>query len=248
MRVTNMQIDETNLDALVDQYAEKHPRDVLQLAFESFDRVAIGFSGAEDVVLIDMAVRLGKAPSVFCLDTGRLHPETYQFIEKVRAHYDLDLELLFPDAQRVESLVQLKGLYSFRVDGHQECCRIRKVGPLGRKLRTLNAWITGQRRDQSPDTRSSIGTIEFDHGTSTPDGSLFKFNPLANWTSSQVWDYIRGYDVPYNPLHDRGFKSVGCEPCTRAVLPNQHEREGRWWWEASEKKECGLHGASSSAG
>jgi phosphoadenosine phosphosulfate reductase len=134
-----------------------------------------------------------------------------------------------------------KGLFSFYEDGHHECCSIRKVEPLKRKLAQVDAWMTGQRRDQSLDTRQNIPEIQRDTTFSTPEHPLIKFNPLLNWTSAQVWDYIEAYQVPYNELHQKGFISIGCEPCTRAVLPNQHERTGRWWWESSAKKECGLH-------
>jgi phosphoadenosine phosphosulfate reductase len=141
----------------------------------------------------------------------------------------------------VETLVREKGLFSFYKDDHKECCGVRKISPLRRKLATLDAWITGQRRDQSPNTRAEIPVIQDDKAFARPGGSLTKFNPLANWTSQQVWNHIRSNGVPYNELHDRGFISIGCEPCTRPVGPGQHEREGRWWWEEATKKECGLH-------
>ena len=132
-------------------------------------------------------------------------------------------------------------MYSFYKDGHKECCGIRKVVPLRRKLSTLDAWITGQRKDQSPGTRVAVPVVENDSAFSTSENKLIKFNPLSNWTSAQVWEYIRGNDVPFNSLHEQGFISIGCEPCTRPILPNQHEREGRWWWEDATQKECGLH-------
>ena len=138
-------------------------------------------------------------------------------------------------------MVNEKGLFSFFKDGHQECCGIRKVQPLRKKLATLDGWITGQRKDQSPGTRTEIPVVQADVGFSGPDKQLIKYNPLANWSSADVWSYIRMMEIPYNPLHERGFVSIGCEPCTRPVLPNQHEREGRWWWEEATQKECGLH-------
>jgi phosphoadenosine phosphosulfate reductase len=150
---------------------------------------------------------------------------------------------LSPEAASVQALVRQKGLFSFYEDGHEECCGVRKVEPLRRKLATLRAWATGQRRDQSPATRGAIAVIERDPtfpGLSGP-GSLVKLNPLARWTSAQTWDFIREAGIPYNPLHERGFISIGCEPCTRAILPGEHERAGRWWWEDSTKRECGLH-------
>jgi phosphoadenosine phosphosulfate reductase len=146
-----------------------------------------------------------------------------------------------PNTASLEAFVKEKGLYSFLEDGHKECCGIRKVEPLKRKLATLDAWISGQRKDQSPSTRSSVPVVEIDHGNSNNQRKLIKFNPLANWTSKEVWDYIRMSEVPFNALHEKGFTSIGCEPCTRPVLPNQHEREGRWWWEEATQKECGLH-------
>lgn len=229
------------IDALASEYQHKSPQDILALALSQQGEVAISFSGAEDVVLIDMASQLGRPFRVFSLDTGRLHAQTYQFIEMVRKHYKIDIEVCFPEAESVQQLVQHKGLFSFFEDGHQECCGIRKVQPLRKKLATLDAWITGQRKDQSPGTRDDITILEFDPAFSGPGKQLIKFNPLANWSSAEVWSYIRMMEVPYNPLHEQGFSSIGCEPCTRAVLPNQHEREGRWWWEEATHKECGLH-------
>jgi phosphoadenosine phosphosulfate reductase len=223
-------------------YAGKSPQDVLKFAFDHFgDDLWISFSGAEDVVLVDMAYKLNKNVKVFTLDTGRLHPETYRFIEQVREHYGIPIEILTPEREQLEAMVKEKGLFSFYRDGHGECCGIRKIAPLRRKLTTVRAWATGQRRDQSPGTRSQVATVEIDSAFSTPDNTLYKFNPLAQMTSEEVWAYIRMLELPYNSLHERGFVSIGCEPCTRPVLPNQHEREGRWWWEEATQKECGLH-------
>lgn len=222
----------------------KNPRKILKAALESFDNIAISFSGAEDVVLIDMALNIRKNIQIFSLDTGRLHPETYQFIEKVRQHYQIEIEILTPDRALLDPFVKEKGLFSFYEEGHQQCCGIRKVDSLKRKLSTLDAWITGQRKDQSLDTRQDIPEVQVDTAFSTNDKQLIKFNPLLNWSSGQVWGHIEAYQVPYNDLHKQGFISIGCEPCTRAVLPNQHERAGRWWWEEATKKECGLHVAN----
>jgi phosphoadenosine phosphosulfate reductase len=230
-----------NIEQLQTELAHKNPRFILKEALSLFDNIAISFSGAEDVALIDMAVSIRKDIQVFTLDTGRLHPETYRFIEKVRKHYQIDIELLTPDRDVLDSFVKRKGLFSFYEDGHKECCGIRKVEPLKRKLAHLDAWITGQRRDQSLDTRQDIPELQIDSVFSTPGHQLVKFNPLLNWNSAQVWDYIEANQVPYNDLHNKGFTSIGCEPCTRPILPNQHERAGRWWWEESTKKECGLH-------
>ncbi|WP_298146224.1 phosphoadenylyl-sulfate reductase [uncultured Acinetobacter sp.] len=229
------------VDALAAEYAEKSPLEIMALALSQQGDIAISFSGAEDVVLIDLAANLGKPFRVFSLDTGRLHPETYQFIDTVRQHYKIDIEICFPESEAVQQLVSQKGMFSFFNDGHQECCGVRKVAPLRKKLATLDGWITGQRKDQSPGTRNDIPVVQADVGFSGIGKQLIKYNPLANWSSSDVWNYIRLMEIPYNPLHARGFTSIGCEPCTRAVLPNQHEREGRWWWEEATHKECGLH-------
>ncbi|MFC3151221.1 phosphoadenylyl-sulfate reductase [Litoribrevibacter euphylliae] len=236
-------MSELNVQQLALEYDNASPRKILELALENIDNIAVSFSGAEDVVLIDIARKVRKDIRVFSLDTGRLHPETYEFIDRVRKHYGIDIEIMTPDSELLQPFVQEKGLFSFFEDGHNECCGIRKIEPLKRKLATLDGWITGQRKDQSP-TRSDVPVIQHDHTFSGPGKNLIKFNPLSNWTSEQVWDYIHMFDVPYNKLHEQGFTSIGCQPCTRPVLPNQHEREGRWWWEEATHKECGLHAAN----
>jgi phosphoadenosine phosphosulfate reductase len=217
------------------------PERTVRWALERFGReVAIAFSGAEDVALIDVAVKSGLPFSVFTLDTGRLHPETYRFIDKVRSHYGIAIDVMFPDAPQVQGLVEKKGLFSFYQDGHGECCGIRKIEPLRRALAKQRAWITGQRRDQSP-TRTDVPVIQLDTAHPGLSGPLVKLNPLAGWSLQKVWSYIRANEVPYNELHDQGFVSIGCEPCTRVPRPGEHERAGRWWWEEATKRECGLH-------
>lgn len=230
-----------DITALESEYSQKSPQDILAFALKQFDNITISFSGAEDVVLIDMASKIKKDIQVFSIDTGRLHPETYQFIDRIRKQYRIKIDVISPNSAEVEALVKEKGLFSFYQDGHKECCAIRKVKPLRRKLATVDAWITGQRKDQNPATRNSVPVVQVDTAFSTDERQLIKFNPLANWTSAQVWEYIRKNEVPYNKLHNKGFISIGCEPCTRAVLPNQHERLGRWWWEEAADKECGFH-------
>jgi phosphoadenosine phosphosulfate reductase len=217
------------------------PERTVRWALERFGGdAAIAFSGAEDVALIDIAVKSGLPFSVFTLDTGRLHPETYRFLDKVRSHYGVSVELMSPQAEPLEHFVAKKGLFSFYQDGHGECCGIRKLEPLRRALGKRRAWITGQRRDQSP-TRSDVAVIQLDTHTGIGGLPLVKLNPLANWSLQKVWSYLRANEVPYNALHEQGFVSIGCEPCTRVPRPGEHERAGRWWWEEATKRECGLH-------
>jgi phosphoadenosine phosphosulfate reductase len=235
-------VSATELEAFASELVRVHPVDIIKRALEDYaPEIAISFSGAEDVALIDMASRLGHPFRVITLDTGRLHPETYRFIDRVRERYAVDIEVFFPRPEAVQQLVRSKGLFSFYEDGHQECCSIRKVEPLGRALDGARAYITGQRQDQSPATRGQVPIVQLDEAFATPGAQLVKFNPLSEWTSAQVWQYIREHDIPYNELHDRGFRSIGCEPCTRPTSPGQHEREGRWWWEEATQRECGIH-------
>lgn len=223
------------------------PREIIKRALNEHEHLAVSFSGAEDVVLVDMLSKLTSQPKVFTLDTGRLHPQTYAFLERVRNHYHIDIAVFSPQTEAVQTLVREKGLFSFYQDGHEECCGIRKIEPLRRALSGLDAWITGQRRDQSPSTRSQVPPVQRDSSFKGRGDTLYKYNPLANWSSKEVWDYIRLMEIPYNDLHQHGFVSIGCEPCTRPVLPGQHEREGRWWWEESTQKECGLHAGNLKA-
>lgn len=217
------------------------PERTVRWLLERFGRdAAIAFSGAEDVAIIDVAVKTGLPFSVFTLDTGRLHPETYRFIEKVRTHYGISIEMMSPQAEPLQAFVEKKGLFSFYNDGHGECCGVRKLEPLRRALGKQRAWITGQRRDQSP-TRTDVPVIQLDTHVGQGGGPLVKLNPMAGWSLQKVWSYIRANEAPYNELHDQGFISIGCEPCTRVPRPGEHERAGRWWWEESTKRECGLH-------
>ena len=223
--------------------ASSTPQETLKWANATFGKSChLAFSGAEDVVLLDMAAKLGATFTVFTLDTGRLHPETHDYIERVRIRYGIEIHILTPDPKELGPFVREKGLFSFLKDGHAECCGIRKLSPLRQYLEDARAWVSGQRRDQSP-TRTDVPHIQVDDGFSGsgPDGLLVKLNPLAKWSSKQVWEYIRSEGLPYNALHDRGFRSIGCAPCTRATNPGEHEREGRWWWEEATQRECGLH-------
>jgi phosphoadenosine phosphosulfate reductase len=208
------------------------PLEVLRFALEHFgERCAIGFSGAEDVVLIDMATSLGLPFSVFTLDTGRLHNETYEFIDDVRRRYGVEIRTLFPDATAVTELVNTKGPNSFYRDGHLECCEIRRLQPLRTVLSGFEAWITGQRRDGQAGT--ALPVVQADPVFSGLADPLVRFNPLAAWVHVDVFDYVRRHGVATNPLHDRGFATIGCAPCTRSRSEHLDEPD-RWWWEDSE--------------
>jgi phosphoadenosine phosphosulfate reductase len=203
------------------------------------DRLALACSfGAEDMVLLDMLSKVAPRTRVFVLDTGRLHQATYDLMERARERYGIQFVVHFPRTETVEQLVRVKGPNSFyeSLENRKECCHIRKVEPLSRALAGLDAWFTGLRRGQSV-TREDLEVAEIDGA----HGGIWKINPLADWSEEQVWDYIRANNVPYHKLHDQGYPSIGCEPCTRAVLPGQDRRSGRWWWEDPAQKECGLH-------
>ncbi|MBA0868996.1 hypothetical protein Goshw_021783 [Gossypium schwendimanii] len=238
-------VEVEDFEQLAKELDNASPLEIMDKALEKFGNdIAIAFSGAEDVALIEYAKLTGRPFRVFSLDTGRLNPETYRFFNEVEKHYGIRMEYMFPDAVEVQALVRSKGLFSFYEDGHQECCRVRKVRPLRRALKGLRAWITGQRKDQSPGTRSEVPVVQVDpvfEGLDGGIGSLVKWNPVANVDGKDIWNFLRAMNVPVNTLHSQGYVSIGCEPCTRPVLPGQHEREGRWWWEDAKAKECGLH-------
>lgn len=213
---------------------------ILSYALEIFHpRLSLASSfGLEDVALIHALTNIRGDVRVFALDTGRLPEETYECADRIRSRYGVEIEWYFPRADKVEALERNKGLYSFResVENRIECCGIRKVEPLNRALQDVDAWITGQRREQSV-TRKKLDVLEQDGG----HGGIWKFNPLADWTLDDVWSYVRQHNIPYNRLHDHGYPSIGCAPCTRAIAPGEDQRAGRWWWENPEHKECGLH-------
>jgi len=192
--------------------------------------------GQEDQVITDAIFRKGLPIRIFTLDTGRLFGESYELLERTVARYKKNIEVYFPDAFEVEQFVNAKGVNSFyeSVENRKECCNIRKVRPLNRALQGAAVWITGLRAEQS-EGRKQMPIIEW-----MEDKQLYKFNPLLHWTYGQVLDYIKEFYVPYNPLHDKGYISIGCAPCTRAIEPGEDPRAGRWWWETSQK-ECGLH-------
>ena len=192
---------------------------------------------AEDMVLTDLILKAKLPIGIFSLETGRLHKETLAVLDAVKETYGYDIALFRPQTEAVDAYVAQNGLNAFydSIEMRRECCRVRKVEPLGRALLGNKAWITGQRRAQSA-TRSDLRVEEDD-----PAHMMTKFNPLADWSEENVWEYIRANNVPYNALHDRGYPSIGCEPCTRAIEPGEDVRAGRWWWENPESKECGLH-------
>jgi phosphoadenosine phosphosulfate reductase len=213
-------------------------RGILERIARDFSPAVFASSlAAEDMVLTDLILRAGLPITIFSLETGRLHKETLDVLDKVKAQYGHEIKVYRPQPELVEEYVTKNGLNAFydSVEMRKECCRIRKVEPLGRALAGKQAWITGQRRSQST-TRAELAVQEDDaaHG-------MQKFNPLADWSEANVWEYIRTNTVPYNVLHDRGYPSIGCEPCTRAIQPGEDVRAGRWWWESADSKECGLH-------
>ncbi|MGE4170155.1 MAG: phosphoadenylyl-sulfate reductase [Candidatus Margulisiibacteriota bacterium] len=229
----------TDFDSLNHDFEAQSPQAVLEWAIGQFGNGLLLASslGVEDQVLTDMLVKLNPKARIFVLDTGRLHQETYEVMGLTQAKYSIRHEVYFPDAAAVEALVRQKGPNSFfeSVENRKECCHIRKVEPLKRALSGAKAWITGLRREQAV-TRTTLPKVEWDeaHG-------LIKLNPLADWTTEQVWDYVKTHDVPVNYLHKQGYPSIGCAPCTRAIKPGEDLRAGRWWWENPDGKECGLH-------
>jgi len=212
--------------------------DALERAVEWHGRVVFASSfGAEDMVILDLIAGARLPIATFTLDTGRLPQETHDLVDVALRRYDVPIEVVVPNAADVEAFVRKNGPNAF-YDGRElrvECCRIRKAAPLARALTGAGAWVTGLRREQNV-TRSGIEVDEHDalHG-------IAKVNPLAHWSSDDVWHYLRAHDVPVNALHARGYPSVGCAPCTRAVAPGEDPRSGRWWWESAETRECGLH-------
>ena len=218
----------------------KSAEELIQWAMEKYGLktgLACSF-GMEDMVLIDMIAKLNGPITIFTLDTGRLHEETYEIMERVRSHYGFEIKTYFPDREQVEKLVRGKGFFSFKesIENRKECCAIRKIEPLNRALAELDAWVTGLRRDQAVTRTKTPKVLEdADHPP------LIKINPLADWSQEQVESYIEKHKVPVNALHEKNYPSIGCAPCTRSIEPGEDIRAGRWWWENPEHKECGLH-------
>ncbi len=193
--------------------------------------------GAEDQIIIEIISRISPVIKIFTLDTGRLFPQTYDLLDRTNKKFNINIQVQFPDYNKVEKMVNEKGINLFfeSIENRKLCCNVRKIEPLKRALKGYNAWISGLRRGQS-DLRSKTQLIEWDKVN-----EIIKINPLYNWTDDMVWDYIREKKIPYNPLHDKGYPSIGCQPCTRAIFPGEDNRAGRWWWENTYTRECGLH-------
>ena len=224
-----------------DELEKRNAKDILSWSMEKFSpKIAFASSfGAEDVVVIDIMVKINKDKTrIFTLDTGRLNPETYEVMDRIQKKYQIPIETLFPDHLEVEKMVYENGINLMyqSVSNRKLCCEIRKVNPLKRILGTLDAWVTGLRRDQTF-TRANTKKIEID----SSNNDIVKVNPLVDWTNDMVWNYITQSDLPYNKLHEVGYPSIGCAPCTRAILSGDDLRSGRWWWENDLHKECGLH-------
>jgi phosphoadenosine phosphosulfate reductase len=229
------------INNIAEEMESKSTTDILNWAFKKYgDRMVLASSfGAEDVVLIDMMCKINRnLTRVFTLDTGRLNQETYDLIDKIRKKYNIKVDVYFPNSREVEEMVVNKGMNLMyeSVENRKLCCNIRKIEPLKRALKQFDCWITGLRREQTV-TRNKIMKIEVDK----LNNNIIKLNPLADWTNDKIWEYIHENKIPYNELHDRGYPSIGCEPCTRAVKQGEDPRAGRWWWEIDSQKECGLH-------
>lgn len=231
--------DQQSIQNWNQKFNEASPVDVLSFFLDNFKgRIAQSSSlGLEDQVLTEMVTAIDSEARIFTLDTGRLFPDTYDLISRTSKKYKTRIEVFFPDAGEVEQMVGEKGINLFfeSIENRKLCCGIRKIKPLARALEGLDAWITGLRKDQSV-TRKGAQVVEWDE-----NNGLLKINPLINWTEQEVKEYIEARGIPVNPLHDKGFASIGCQPCTRAIEVGEDVRAGRWWWETPETKECGLH-------
>jgi phosphoadenosine phosphosulfate reductase len=241
-------LDELEAGELSVAFEGEEPEEVIAWALERFSpTIALSTAFQVDgVVLLDIAYAIDPQVRLFSVDTGRLPPETFDAIEQLRERYPgLALDLLAPSSVHLQRLVARKGpnLFYESVENRLLCCNVRKVQPLTKYLAGLDAWITGLRRDQWA-TRTNIRKVEIDHD----HGAIVKLNPLAEWTEEEVWDYARERDLPLHPLYERGYTSIGCAPCTRAIAPGEPTRAGRWWWETNAPKECGIHCAVETGG
>ncbi len=221
------------------QFGNGTAEDLLKYFLEKYKgKIALSSSmSVEDQLLTEMVLNIDSEARIFTLDTGRLFPETYDLIDRTAKKYNANIEVYFPESADVEEMVRTKGMNLFysSIENRKLCCHLRKLKPLARALRGLEVWITGLRREQSV-TRVDMQMVEWDE-----NNNLLKLNPLINWTEDEVWERVKKNNIPYNPLHKKGFVSIGCQPCTRAVLPGEDPRAGRWWWENPDTRECGLH-------
>lgn len=227
------------IEKLNEQLKDSTAVEILEYFLKEYgSKAALSSSlGAEDQVITDMMLNLDKNANIFTLDTGRLHPETYSVMDATNLKYGIKINVFFPQNEKVQELYATQGINGFyeSIENRKTCCGIRKIEPLQRALKPLEVWITGLRASQSV-TREELNLIEYDE-----NNNVIKVNPLLNWSEDNVWDYIKTNRVPYNKLHDQGFPSIGCAPCTRAIAKGADVRSGRWWWENPEHKECGLH-------
>ena len=227
-------IDELNV-----QWSGLTAKEILQKALTLFgNKITFASSlGAEDQIITFLLSGIDKSASIFTLDTGRVFPETYDLLHRTTNRYGIAIKSFYPDTEQVEGMVNSKGINLFyeSVENRKLCCHVRKIVPLRRALTGMDAWMTGLRREQSV-TRTDLKIVEWDAAN-----ELIKINPLLEWSELQVWEFIKKNDIPYNKLHDQGFPSIGCQPCTRAIQKGEDLRAGRWWWEMPDSKECGLH-------
>ncbi|MCK4287680.1 MAG: phosphoadenylyl-sulfate reductase [Bacteroidales bacterium] len=227
------------IENLNKEFQNSSPQEVISFFLSNYpEKIAFATSlGIEDQVITEMIVSINKSVKIFTLDTGRLFQETYDLIQKTNSRYKINIEIYFPDAKQVEKMVKEKGINLFyeSIKNRKFCCHVRKIESLKRVLNKFDVWITGLRKEQS-EIRANDKLIEWDKLN-----GLIKVNPLIKWTEKDVWNYIKEKNIPYNSLHNKGFKSIGCVPCTRAVEYSEDSRSGRWWWENDGHKECGLH-------
>ena len=227
------------VEQLNQKFKNSSPEEILEYFIKnSEENIALSSSfGAEDQVITDMMLNIDKNANIFTLDTGRLPYETYNVMDSTNLKYNIKVNVYFPNDNDVEDLYKTQGINGFyeSIENRKACCYVRKIAPLKRALKGLDIWVTGLRASQSI-TRETMATFEYDVGN-----DVIKFNPLIDWNEKDVWDYIQENNVPYNKLHDQGYPSIGCAPCSRAIKEGEDVRSGRWWWENPEHKECGLH-------
>jgi phosphoadenosine phosphosulfate reductase len=235
-----LKFNSKDIKNLNDEFNDKTPQEILEWCVKELHpniSMATSFQ-AQGMVVIDMLMKIDNKARIFTLDTGRLNQETYDVLDTVRSKYNNKIEVLFPDSKEVENMVSEHGMNLFYkgLENRLMCCQIRKTNPLNKYLKTLDGWITSIRREQTA-SRAEADKFEID----TLHGGILKVNPIVDWTEDMIWEYINNNKVPYNKLHDMGYPSIGCEPCTRAVKKGDDPRSGRWWWETDSDKECGIH-------